>query len=75
MVLLKLNETFLGSFVSFISTEQRRLRVDSYSVAETDDIELYNKDVKKRLLDNYGEKTEFCPSNRVMEKRDSQRGF
>ena len=43
------------------------------SLAENDDIELYNKDVKKRLLDNYGGK--FCPNNRFVEKRDSQAGF
>ena len=29
------------------------------SLAENDDIELYNKDAKKRLLDNYGDKIDF----------------
>ena len=33
-----------------------------FGLAESSDIELYNKDVNKGLLDNYCEKTEFCPS-------------
>ena len=46
------------------------------SLAENDDIELYNKyNIKKRLLENYGDKTEFCFSNRVVEKIHSQRSF
>ena len=65
-----------GCFLSFTSTEQRWLWVETKdfmsSLAENDDIKLYNKDVKKRLLYNYGDKTEFCPINRVGEKRDSQ---
>ena len=44
-----------------------------FGLAENCDIELYNNDVKKSLFDNYGDKTEFC--YRVVEKRDSQRGF
>ena len=46
-----------------------------FGLAENYDIGLYNKDVKKSLFDNYGDMTEFCPSYRVAEKRDSQRGF
>ena len=44
-----------------------------FSLAERYDTELYNKDVNTNLLDNYGEM--FCPSYRVVEKRDYQRGF
>ena len=46
-----------------------------FSLAENYHIELYNKDVNTSLLDKYGEKTEFCLSYRVVEKRDPQRGF
>ena len=35
------------------------------SLATNDDVELYNRDVKKRLLDHYGDKVQFCPSCRV----------
>ena len=41
-----------------------------FNIAETDDIELYNRDVKKSLLDHYGDKTTFCLRNWVAEKRD-----
>ena len=72
MVLLKRNQTFRGSFVSFISIEQRGLWVEikdfMFSLAESYDIELYNKDVNTSLLDNYGDKTEFCPSYRVVKR-------
>ena len=30
-------------------------------------LQLYNRDVKKVLADYYGEKIQFCPSNRVKE--------
>ena len=46
-----------------------------FSLAENYDIKLYNKDVNTSLLDNYGEKTELCPSYLVVEKRDYQRVF
>ena len=60
MVLLKLNQTFRGSYVSY------PLNKDGYaltftgikdfmlSLPENYDIELYNKDVCKRLFDTYG---------------------
>ena len=37
------------------------------SLTENEDAELYNKDVKKRLLDRYGDKIQFCPSHRLNE--------
>ena len=40
------------------------------SLAENDDIELYNIDVKRNLLDDYSDKTQFCSSHRVVEKGD-----
>ena len=46
-----------------------------FILAENCDIALYNKDVKKSLFDNYDDKTELCPSYRILEKRDSQRRF
>ena len=45
------------------------------SLAENDDIGLYKKDVKKRLLYNYGDKSEVCPSNRVVEKETLREAF
>ena len=45
------------------------------SLADHYDIELYKKNINTSLLNNYGEKIEFCPSCRVVEKRGSQRGF
>ena len=45
-----------------------------FSLADSYDTELYNKDVNTNVLDNYGEMTEFCLSYRVVEKRDSQTG-
>ena len=41
-----------------------------FSFAENYDIELCNKDLNTR-----GEKTEFCPSYRVVEKRASLQAF
>ena len=41
-----------------------------FSLTENVDIELYNRYVKKRLMDHYADKARFCPSNRVVEKRD-----
>jgi len=35
------------------------------SLAEINDGELYNRDIKKRVLDHYGDKIQFCPSYRV----------
>jgi hypothetical protein len=37
------------------------------SYSENDNTELYNRDVKKFLLDHYGEKIRFCPSHRANE--------
>jgi len=85
MVLLKLNQTFRETLYDLY--KRWTLNKDGYgmtvtkikdfmfSLAENYDIELYNKDANTSLLDNYGEKTAFCPSNRVVEKRGSQRGF
>ena len=77
----KLSQTFRGSFVSYpLNKDGYGLTVTETkdfmsSLAENYDIELYNEDVKKRLLDNCGDKTEFCPINRAVEKGDSQRSF
>ena len=37
------------------------------SLAEDDDVEIYNRDVKKFILDHYGDEIRFCPSHRANE--------
>jgi len=77
----KRNQTFSESYVSYPLNKYgygltvTEIKDFIFNLAENYDIELYNKDVHKSLLDNYGEKTEFCPSYRVVENRDSQRDF
>ena len=82
MVLLKLNQTFRETLSDLYPLNKdgygmtvTEIKDFMFSLADNYDIELYNKDANTSLLDNYGEKTAFCPSNRVVEKRGSQRGF
>ena len=46
-----------------------------FSLAENNDIELYNRDVKKSVLDHYGDKTRFCLNDRVAERRGFGESF
>ena len=71
MVLFKLNQMFRGnlSHVYPLYEDGYGLTVTEikdfmFSLAESYDTELYNKDVNTNILDNYGEITEFCPSYR-----------
>ena len=37
------------------------------SLAQHDNMQIYNRDVKKFVLDHYGDNIRFCPSHRVYE--------
>ena len=48
----------------FTMTEVKELM---YSLQEEDDVEIYNRDVKKFLLDHYGDNIQFCSSHKANE--------
>ena len=52
----------IEDWYGFTMTEFREIMMN-----KDDSLQLYNRDVKKLLADYYGEKIQYCPSNRVNE--------